>query len=541
MPEPIPEPLHVRRVNRWREQFNPLRGLTLTGAVALLEAGDRGELANLQWLYRAIERRNPTLRAVKERRLSAVTGLDWEIKTAGTDAAAVRQRDALRAAYDRIGNLREAIAHLALAALRGYAHLEKHYGADGGIDALQPVPQWHLFRDGLDGPWRYNAEARPGRASEADPELPAGDFVIREVDGPVNEVALIAHLRQTLSQKDWDAFVETYGIPPLFLELPPNVPADREDDYQRQAEAVIGNARGTMPNGTKVHTVETALRGEPPFLAHLRYQDECIVLAGTGGKLTLLTESGSGTLAGGAHQRAFDEIAAAEAGHISEVLQAQLDAPLLAALFPGEPVRAYFELVSREITHPGELAEQAERLARAGYRVEPAQLSERLGYTVRAEGASRRFEAVPPSDPRQTEPIRRSSAEEAVVLRNRRESHPSGERHSVAPLQTEPVNAAEQELRPPPEGVTYASVGPTRPMRSSVEPVRSMRGSVDRSAAVSAADSGVPPESSAGAGQDARRGPQQACASAATASPTHQDDAESVGQQNLNPNPEVSR
>ncbi len=59
---------------------------------------------------------------------------------------------------------------------------------------------------------------------------------------------------QSLSQKDWDGFVETYGLPPLFLELPPDIPAEREAEYQAQAEAIIGDARGTVPNGTKIHT-----------------------------------------------------------------------------------------------------------------------------------------------------------------------------------------------------------------------------------------------------------------------------------------------
>ncbi|MEM1057927.1 MAG: hypothetical protein AAGK14_01655 [Verrucomicrobiota bacterium] len=52
-----------------------------------------------------------------------------------------------------------------------------------------------------------------------------------------------------------------------------------------------------------------------------------------------------------------------------------------------------------------------------------------------------------------------------------------------------------------------------------------IRGFLDRSAAVPAAVSGVSPETSAGAGQDARRSTRDACAPVATASPTHQDGA----------------
>ncbi len=132
-----------------------------------------------------------------------------------------------------------------------------------------------------------------------DPMMDPKRFIVRETYAPIDEIAVIAHVRQSLSQKDWDAFVETYGLPPLFIELPPDIPAEREAEYQVQAEAIMGDARGTVPNGTKIHTVDSGARGQNPFAEHLRYQDELIVLAGTSGKLTTLTESGSGTLAGG--------------------------------------------------------------------------------------------------------------------------------------------------------------------------------------------------------------------------------------------------
>jgi phage gp29-like protein len=336
----------IKRINRWRDGFNPLRGLTMMQAVSLLEAGERGEYASLQWLYRAVERRNATLRAVKSRRVSALTRLDWNVKTITSSGTA--QATVLRSAYEQLDNLREAIGFLALAEFRGYAHLEKHRNDNGNVVHFEPVPQWLLFRQGLNGAWQYNPDARNGAATDDDPFIEPDDFLIREVDDPINEIAVIAHLRQSLSQKDWDSFVETYGIPPLFIELPPNIPADKEALYQAQAEAVIGDSRGTMPNGAKVQTIDCGARGTNPFNEHIRYQDECIVLAGTGGILTMLTESGSGTLAGNAHEDTFDQIARADALAISEVFQKQFDAAILAEHFPGAPVLAYFELAAKE-------------------------------------------------------------------------------------------------------------------------------------------------------------------------------------------------
>jgi phage gp29-like protein len=374
----------------WRAQYNPLRGLTIAQLVTMLEAAERGNYARLQWLYRFVEKRNSTLRAVLQRRQASMTRLDWDIRLhdATTAAAngrtlAARQAAVLREAYARVVNLREAVTFLALAEFRGYAHLERHFDARGRTVALQPVPQWFWARLGPDAPWQYNAQARPGLPMPGDPVLDPARFIYRESDSPIDEIAVIAHVRQSLSQKDWDGFVETYGLPPLFLELPPDIPAEREAEYQAQAEAIIGDARGTVPNGTKIHTVDSGARGQNPFAEHLRYQDELIVLAATGGKLTALTDSGSGTLAGGAHQRAFDDITEAEAALISETFQQQFDGPLLAKLFPGQPQLAYFELAATRSLDPADVIDQALKLARAGYEIDPAELSEKTGYRLR--------------------------------------------------------------------------------------------------------------------------------------------------------------
>jgi phage gp29-like protein len=373
----------------WRAQFNPLRGLTIAHLVAMLEQGERGNYARLQWLYRFVEKRNSTLRAVLQRRQASMTRLDWDIRVRDVAAGksprslAARQAAFLREAYERIENLREAITFLALAEFRGYAHVEKIFNARGEVTELRPVPQWFWARLGPDAPWQYNATARPGLPMPSDPEMDARKFILRETDSPIDEIAVIAHVRQSLSQKDWDGFVETYGLPPLFLELPPDIPAEREAEYQAQAEAIIGDARGTVPHGTQIHTVDSGARGQNPFAEHLRYQDELIVLAATGGKLTALTESGSGTLAGSAHQRAFDDITEAEAALISEAFQRQFDAVLLQQAFPGQPQLAYFELAATRELDPAEVINQALILAKAGYEIDPAELSEKTGYRLK--------------------------------------------------------------------------------------------------------------------------------------------------------------
>jgi hypothetical protein len=51
----------ARRLNRWRDSLNPLRGLTIAAAISRLDQVQRGITADAQWTYQLIERRDEDL------------------------------------------------------------------------------------------------------------------------------------------------------------------------------------------------------------------------------------------------------------------------------------------------------------------------------------------------------------------------------------------------------------------------------------------------------------------------------------------------
>lgn len=390
--------LYVKNANRWRDTYNPLRQLTMQRLAALLEDSERGRPSDLQWLYYMIEKRDAILRAGKRHRLAALTQCDWNIREVPPEQLppganrrdSRRQAEALHSAYERIDNLKEAIQFLGLAEFRGFSHLEKHFSEANGQTVcthLQPVPQWFWTRDGFDTPWLYNPSARALSATQA-VEINPDTFIIREVTDPINEIAAISFLRRSMSQKDWDGFVETYGIPPLFAEMPPNIPPDREAEYQALAEAVISDARGTLPNGARIQTIPDGSRGTNPFRDHIQYQDSLVVLAITGGKLTTLNEStGIGGGQASVHEQTFRDLAEAEAAEISEIFQRQFDLPLITALFPetiarwGTPL-AYFELTEKPAHDVSTEIARITQLASAGYRPSEEEVTARTGYPL---------------------------------------------------------------------------------------------------------------------------------------------------------------
>ena len=366
--------------HRWRDAYNPLRGLSLPKLVSLLESGERGQYADLQWMYHYMERSDPMVFSVLQRRRAALLAVDWDIRevSEGDPGLAAEQADFLRHAYDQIDNFRDAVSFLFSAFFRGYSHLEKHYSPSGLIHRLEPVEQWFWVRDGMFGDWEYNENAVSGRL-KGTPIDPA-DFLVFETV-PLNRILSVLYLRKNLSQRDWDSFLEVYGIPSVFLVGPPNTPESKEEEYQAIAEQLISDGRGYLPYGSDIKYV-TGGGGKPPFRDHIEYIDRQITLTATGGLLTMLSESGSGTLAGSAHTETFMQIARGDAVLLAGVLQRHIDVPLLNQFFPGQPVQAYFEFSPGTSDVSAQVVDDALRLSEAGYNLDPKELAEKTGYQL---------------------------------------------------------------------------------------------------------------------------------------------------------------
>lgn len=391
------KPKNLRITDKWRDFYNPLVGLRTRQVAQWFYDYQLGIVSNLTWLYRFIERRDPTISACISRRVSAIKKLNWGIKTISdkelpegfTMADAEAQQKALQENYDRIDNLTAAIEWLALGQFRGYAHLEKHYNGDGDICHLEPVPQWNWARAGLTGDWYYNQGAyqifaNPDAPSPQLTEIDTKRFVIREVSHPIHEALVINYLRKSMNQKDWDAYIETYGLPPLFVIMPPDAPKFGEPgygDYLAMVERVASDSRGAVPAGTDIKTVSGSSQSTHPFKDHIQYIDEQMVLVSTGGLLTMLARSGTGTLAGQAHKDTFDELAEAEASEISEIMS-QIDLEILEEKFPLQPQLAWFALEAEEATDTTKIVDDVANLKGAGLLVDIDQIMEKTGYIL---------------------------------------------------------------------------------------------------------------------------------------------------------------
>ena len=377
-----PVSIYDSKNHKWRDQYNPLRGLSLPKLVSLLESGERGAYADLQWFYHYMERSDAMIHAVIQRRRAALLACDWDIRVSADEDAdkglAAEQSSFLREAYDRVENFRDAVSFLFSGFFRGYAHLEKHISPSGMVTRLEPVEQWFWVRDGLFGSWEYNQNAMSGvgRGVPVDYE----NFLVFETM-PLNRILASLYFRKNLNQKDWDSFLEVYGIPSIFLIGPPNTPETKEAEYHKVAQEIMSDGRGYLPYGSDVKYVNGG-GNKPPYLEHIDYIDRQITLTATGGLLTMLAEAGSGTLAGNAHADTFLQIARSDAALLSGLFQEQFDTPLLREYFPGQPILAYFEFAPPAADEVSRVVKDAVELAKAGFRMDVEELSEKTGYRL---------------------------------------------------------------------------------------------------------------------------------------------------------------
>lgn len=383
----------LRNANTWRQQYDALRFLDVPKAVALLEQERRGIHSETQYVYDLVDSIDADMLALIQLRLAAIKRLSWKVvkapaQTAGYDEQlATAQERALNAFYNDVDNLKAALADMALATFRGFSIVQIQRGDNGMPARLYPLDRWLFARDGMRGSWYWNPEAQNVQGKSLDEanrigseSLPLGDFLIREVVLSVDRVALLANVRSSTVEKDWDAWCEMYGLHPAIITEPPGTLKEDRPHYESAARAFSDGQGGVLPHASEVD-FPNSVTVQAPFEDRGAYLTRKKVLAGTSGMLTMLAESGSGTLAGGAHQKTFDTLAAAEAEEITEIFQTSLDAPILAALFPNQPQLAWFELQPYRDLDPDNAATRVSNLAQY-FRLDLQQASEEVGLSL---------------------------------------------------------------------------------------------------------------------------------------------------------------
>ena len=384
--EKIPTSMLLFSTLTQRERVNHLPHLTPEKAGQLYEAYLRGELAEVQMVWKQMEDFDSTLGTVLHARQSALAEMTWRIETdddltADSDelaALAAKQKAYLNAVLRGVDNLEEALVHLGMADFRGVAAVE--LTGDRQRQVWSVIEPWNLTKPVLHGPWLYNAMA--DTVCTHPEELDEERVIIREARA-LDLAAMFLVLSKVHALQGWDGFLDIYGLPSVFAELPASIPEDQALEFDLVVKRMVGDGRGTVPNGTKFQTVETTKDNAQAFEQRAKWCDEAIIKLGLGGLLTVETQAGSGTLAGNAHADSFERLCAASARSISRAVDTQYCRRMLRAKFgPHTPILVHFVFGPQETEDRAAIATMLATLATAGYRAEDTVASDLLGIEI---------------------------------------------------------------------------------------------------------------------------------------------------------------
>lgn len=297
---------------------------------------------------------------------------------------AEQQRKAALALLAQVDNLDSALVKLGEADFYGLAALE----VCGSLETRmrwEVIEPWHLYQPLPNGPVFYNEQADtiPQRAEELERE----SVIIRTAPAMHLPVMFLIS-RMSHSEEQWDAFIDTYGLPNIFFELPAAMDERRALELDAIVKRLTGDGRGTMPNGTKIQTVETQQRDGTLFEQRGKWCRDAIISLVLGGTLTMETAPNSGTLAGNAHADSFAELCEGSAAGIGAAVDEQFLRPLLRKVFPNQPILVSFEFRPVDAEDAQQVAQTLATLKTAGWQVSPETASEMLGFEVEAAPAA---------------------------------------------------------------------------------------------------------------------------------------------------------
>lgn len=377
------KPLKTKRDagKAWIERTNPLRGLSIREAQMIFDAARGGDTQRLHWIFQEIECANATLMTCVERRTSALAGLPWSavVRASADPALASEQKDAIERLISGIDNFDEAVEHLDLAFFRGFAYAQPLFEADGSVRRIELLPSWCFLTH--DGRLYFNpvCDGYGSNCIEVTREARLiGILRNRAVDYP----ALSVHIREAVGERDWGRFLERIALPKPAVTMAPAATEQDKALYVEAAERVEDGLVSVWPNGSALTDFMGGSRGQDPFSAFIRHQEERIVRMATGGTLGSIAEAGSGTLAGGAQADVWREIVGRDAVIVGSAIMRALVRPYLEHAFPGKPIAAEFAFDAEKRLSAKECAEVAATLKTAGWRVDRSELEEATGFSL---------------------------------------------------------------------------------------------------------------------------------------------------------------
>jgi phage gp29-like protein len=410
-PADIAEP-QTARITALQHQLveSHLDGLTPGRAARILRDADLGDILAQHQLFDDVYDRDAHVRCEYDKRIGAVTGLDWSIvppagATSAEIAAAEWVEETLRNAVD---DLEDCLGAMMEAPGHGFAAVEIEWLMIDGmrLPRFHPRPQTWFRTDMLRRELRLNDGSGDGAVP-----TPMGWVIHHAKKAKTGYLGRAGLFRSVLwpflykaySIGDFAEFLEVYGLPFIVGKYQPGANAEEKASLLRAVASLGRDARAIMPEGMQIELMKVSAGGDGSHhLSMAEWADGAQSKAILGQVLSAETKAtGMGSGVADLHGQVRADILEADARQMAGTLTRDLVYPLLALNRPGirsltRCPRWAFDTGSAE-----DLAVYADalpKLAQGGARIPVSWVHERLRIPMATEQEPV-FSATPPIEP----------------------------------------------------------------------------------------------------------------------------------------------
>lgn len=309
------------------------------------------------------------------RMVESVAMQGWKIDAADDSPEAQLQKNALEEFYHSVNGLQQSFGQLASAMFYGYAHLQ--YIEDSWGRRFEFIPQRYWVRPGVLNEWQFNPQCYIG--VDTGESVEDETLVVMEHRYPILFPAARASFERNHAKITWDNHMDRYGSAPVIITAPKDASAAVMDALERACEQLKSGASIVLPPDCKAEPLKASNINENYFLSRINMADKDQVRFVMAGTLTVLNESGSGTLAGSAHTDSWNAVVSAVCSKVAEAFNTAIS-PLV--LGDGEPL-ARLHITFDTVQTPLQKAEEIAALADGGVRPEKTEIEEKIGMSIK--------------------------------------------------------------------------------------------------------------------------------------------------------------
>lgn len=358
----------------------------------IFDAANSGDIEGLCLCGREMLERNWDIIGALEQRADALLGTEFDVQPGGTSEADAAAAESFEQELRSVGELNgldtfhDLLSHLMQAVVMPFAAAEIVWGEGGKLEGFSSIEPHHFTLRESYVP-RLVCDEYPNGMPE---EEARNRFVFHQFRKKLDparagliRVLAWLHCFQNWPIKDLFSFIERFGMPFVIAKVDQNA-------WDNERQVLHSLIRNFGPNGGGVFTKSTELQllnasntgGDNVYFRALEFCHDAIYTLLVG-QLASSGES-SGMSNGDAQTAVRHDILEADALAVESTIRAQIAAPWTAFHFKGAAVpRIHFKVEPPE--DQAHLAQVVASLSQAGFKADPAELSERFGLKLRYE------------------------------------------------------------------------------------------------------------------------------------------------------------